>query len=122
MFRSIFNLTGLLLVATVERVLFGTPWRNTLMMPTIPVVEAADSKGICLCVLPDGSMSCYLDDLILEPVPPKAREWALLNLGQEGMPPGTPNRVLIEAGLAKAISVAPAQFELPYDAIKQEMN
>lgn len=122
MIRTISNLTGLLLVATVERVLFGTPWRNVLMMPAIPVVDATESKGLYLHVLPDGSMSCYLDDLILEPVPPKAREWALLNLGREVLPPGTPDNALKRAGLKKAMSAAPAQFELPYEAIKQESN
>lgn len=110
------------MLATVERVLFKTPWRNVLIKPTISVVDENESQGLFLQVLADGQMVCYLDGQALDPVPAKAREWALLNLGQAGMPPDTPDSTLKRVGLQRLLDSAPAQFELPYAAIKQEPN
>jgi hypothetical protein len=93
-----------------------------LTEPTISVVDEKDSDGLFLQVLPDGQMLCYLDGQVLDPVPSKAKEWAVINLAREEMPPGTPDSVLKRVGLQRLLEAAPAQFELPYAAIKQEPN
>lgn len=88
--------------------------------PTISVVDEKDSDGLFLHVLPDGQMNCYLDGQALTPVPNKAREWTILNIAREEMPPGTPESVLKRIGLQRMLEAAPIEFELPYAAIKQE--